>query len=218
LLEVAAADLELRDGDVIVRGAPDRRVPFDKVVRARHFRQGGQVIMGHGWYDPPNEMVGYDGKGNISAAYGFGAQAVEVEVDIETGKVKPLRVISAHDVGRAINPMYVEGQIEGGVVMGLGYALLEELQVREGRVQNPTLLDYRLLTALDAPQIESVIIETDDPEGPFGAKGVGEMGTNPTAAAVANAIYDAIGVRINSLPITPEKVLRALKERRVSEQ
>ncbi len=218
LLEVSAADLELRDGYVVVRGSPDRRVPFDKVVRARHFREGGQVIVGHGWYDPPNEMVGADGKGNISAAYGFGAQAIEVEVDIETGKVKPLWVVSAHDVGRAINPMYVEGQIEGGVVMGLGYALLEELQVREGRVRNPTLLDYRLLTALDAPKIESVIVETDDPEGPFGAKGVGEMGTNPTAAAVANAIYDAIGVRITSLPITPEKVLRALKEQRSGEQ
>ncbi len=214
LLEAAAEDLELRDGFVVVRGSPERRVPFDKVVRARHFRQGGEVIVGHGWYDPPNEMVGADGKGNISAAYGFGAQAIEVEVDLETGKVKPLRVISAHDVGRAINPMYVEGQIEGGVVMGLGYALLEELQVREGRVLNPTLLDYRLLTALDAPQIESVIIETDDPEGPFGAKGVGEMGTNPTAAAVANAIYDAVGVRITQLPITPERVLRAVESRK----
>ncbi|MFQ5594615.1 MAG: xanthine dehydrogenase family protein molybdopterin-binding subunit [Anaerolineae bacterium] len=210
LLEASPADLQLRDGHVEVRGASERRVPFDKVVRARHFREGGQVIIGHGWYDPPNEMVGEDGKGNISAAYGFGAQAIEVEVDTETGRVRPLRVVSAHDVGRAINPMYVEGQIEGGVVMGLGYALSEELQVHEGRVVNLTPFDYRMPTIMDAPPIECVIVETDDPEGPFGAKGVGEMGTNPTAAAVANAVYDAIGVRINSLPITPEKVLRAL--------
>ncbi len=210
LLEASPADLELRDGYVMVRGAPERRVPFDKVVRARHFREGGQVIIGHGWYDPPNEMVGADGRGNISATYGFGAQAIEVEVDTETGRVRPLRVVSAHDVGRALNPMYVEGQIEGGVVMGLGYALSEELQVKEGRVINLTPFDYRMPTIMDAPPIETVIVETDDPEGPFGAKGVGEMGTNPTAAAVANAVYDAIGVRINSLPITPEKVLRAL--------
>ncbi len=213
LLGASAAELELRDGYVRIREAPEQRIPFDKVVRARHFRQGGQVIIGHGWYDPHNEMLGPDGKGNISATYGFGAQAVEVEVDVETGKVRPLRVVSAHDVGRAINPMYVEGQIEGGTVMGLGYALSEHLQVHEGRVLNLTPFDYRMPTIMDAPPIETVIIETDDPEGPFGAKGVGEMGTNPTAAAVANAIYNAIGVRINSLPITPEKVLRALKER-----
>lgn len=213
MLEAPAEDLELRDGEVVVRGSPDRRVPFDKVVRARHFRPGGQVIVAEGWYDPPNEMVGPDGKGNISAAYGFGAQAVEVEVDTETGRVRPLRVVSAHDVGRAINPMYVEGQIEGGAVMGLGYALTEQLTVKEGRVITETPFDYRLQTAMDAPPIETIIIETDDPAGPFGAKGVGEMGTNPTAAAVANAVYDAVGVRINSLPITPEKVLRALEEK-----
>lgn len=213
LLGASAEELELRDGYVMISSVPERRLPLDKVVRARHFRQGGQVIIGQGWYDPPNEMVGLDGKGNISAAYSFGAQAVEVEVDRETGQVRALRIVSAHDVGRAINPMYVEGQIEGGAVMGLGYALTEELQVREGRVLNLTPFDYRLPTSLDAPPIETVIIETDDPAGPFGAKGVGEMGTNPTAAAVANAIYDALGVRINSLPITPEKVLRALQNK-----
>lgn len=212
LLEVSADDLELRDGYVMVRGVPEKRVAFDRVVRARHFRPGGQLIVSHGWYDPNTEMVGADGKGNLSAAYGFGAQAVEVEVDTETGRVQVVRVVSVHDVGRAINPMYVEGQIEGGTVMGLGYALSEELQVREGRVMNLTPFDYRMLTIRDAPTIETVIVETHDPEGPFGAKGVGEMGGNPTAAAVANAVYDAIGVRMNRLPITPESVLRALRE------
>jgi CO/xanthine dehydrogenase Mo-binding subunit len=106
--------------------------------------------------------------------------------------------------------MAVEGQIEGGIQMGLGYALTEEVLVEEGRVRNPNFLDYRLFTAADMPEIETIIVETDDPEGPFGAKGVGEMGTNAVAAAVANAVYDAIGVRITSLPITGEKVLRAL--------
>ncbi len=117
----------------------------------------------------------------------------------------------ANDVGRAINPMAVEGQIEGGAQMGLGYALTEELLIEAGRVLNPNLLDYRLFTAADMPEIETIIVETDDPGGPFGAKGVGEMGGTPTAAAIANAIYDAIGVRLTELPMTPERVLAALE-------
>ena len=136
----------------------------------------------------------------------------EVEVDIETGHVRVLRLVCANDVGRAINPMAVEGQIEGGVQMGLGYALTEEVIVKDGRVLNPNFLDYRLFTAADMPEIETIVVETDDPQGPFGAKGVGEMGGTPTAAAIANAIYAAIGVRMTTLPMTPERVLKALIE------
>ncbi len=216
LLKAPVESLELREGQVRVSGHPEQSVSLSKVVRARHFRDAGQAVIANGWYDPPNEMLDRGFHGNISAAYGFGAQAAEVEVDTETGEVRVLKIVAAHDVGRAINPMYVEGQIEGGIHMGLGYALTEELQVREGRVQNPGFLDYRVPTALDMPAIETHIIETDDPEGPFGAKGVGEMGVTPTAAAIANAVYDAVGVRITSLPLTPEKVLRALKEKGVA--
>jgi len=198
---------------VFVRSQPERCLALDKVVRSLHFRAGGEVVQGRGWYDPPTEMVNKETyKGNISATYGFGAQAAEVEVDMETGRVRVLRLVAAHDVGRAINPMYVEGQIEGGIQMGLGYALTEELLVRDGRVLNPDFLDYRLPTALDMPAIETIIVETADPEGPFGAKGVGEMGGNPTAAAIANAVYDATGVLMTKLPMTPENVLRALRE------
>jgi xanthine dehydrogenase molybdenum-binding subunit len=189
-------------------------IELGKVVRARHFREGGQIVVGDGWYDPPTQLVDKDTyKGNISAAYGFGAQMVEVEVDTETGQVRVLRLACANDVGRAINPMAVEGQIEGGAHMGLGYALTEEVQVKEGRVLNPNLHDYRLFTMADMPDIESIIIETDDPQGPFGAKGVGEMGGTPTAAAIANAIYDAVGVRLTSVPMTAERVLKALLEK-----
>ncbi len=138
----------------------------------------------------------------------------EVEVDVETGVVKVLRLVCANDVGRAINPMAVEGQIEGGAQMGLGYALTEELIVRNGKVLNPSFLDYRVFTSADMPSIETIIVETDDPTGPFGAKGVGEMGGTPTAAAIANAIYDAVGVRLTELPMTPERVLAALDEKR----
>lgn len=214
MLGEAPDHLALAERRVFVKAQPERGVALDKVVRALHFRSGGQVVQGQAWYDPPNEMVDKQTyKGNISAAYGFGAQAAEVEVDMETGRVRVLRLVAAHDVGRAINPMYVEGQIEGGIQMGLGYALTEELVVRQGRVLNPNFLDYRLPTALDMPQIETILIESADPEGPFGAKGVGEMGCNPTAAAIANAVYDATGVLMTRLPMTPENVLRALRER-----
>lgn len=205
-------DLDIRERMVSLKGGKGTPIPFDKVVRSLHYREGGQVVIGNGWYDPPTKLVDKDTyKGNISAAYGFGAQAVEVEVDIETGKVRVVKIIAAHDVGRAINPMYVEGQIEGGAQMGVGYALTEELQVREGRILNPTFLDYRVPTALDMPPIESVIVETLDPEGPFGAKGVGEMGGTPTAPAIANAIFNATGVRMYQVPMTAERVLRALQ-------
>ncbi len=232
MLKVSPEQLIARDGKIMVAreqgggGAGESNlkspreasnlhaVELGKVARARHFREGGQVIIGEGWYDPPTKLVDKDTyKGNISATYGFGAQMAEVEVDTETGKVRVLRLVCANDVGRAINPMAVEGQMEGGAQMGLGYALTEEVIVKEGRVLNPDFLDYRLFTSADMPQIETVIIETDDPLGPFGAKGVGEMGGTPTAAAIANAIYDAVGVRLTQVPMTPERVLKALDER-----
>lgn len=210
LLKVRPDQLVARDGHITVQGN-EQSVELGKVVRARHFREGGRLVIGEGWYDPPTKLVDKDTyKGNISATYGFGAQMAEVEVDIETGQVRVLRLACANDVGRAINPMAVEGQIEGGAQMGLGYALTEELQVKDGRVLNPNLHDYRLFTLADMPDIESILVETDDPQGPFGAKGVGEMGGTPTAAAIANAIYDAVGVRLTTLPMTPERVLKAL--------
>lgn len=211
MLQADPQSLLAQDGHIGVRGRPEARVRLDRVARARHFREGGQIVSGEGWYDPPTQLVDKDTyKGNISATYGFGAQMAEVEVDTETGHVRVLRLVCANDVGRAINPMAVEGQIEGGAMMGLGYALTEELQVKDGRVLNPDFLDYRLFTAADMPGLETIIVETDDPNGPYGAKGVGEMGGTPTAAAVANAIYDAVGVRLTTLPMTPERVLAAL--------
>lgn len=213
LLHVPASELDAHDRVISSKSDASKSIAFDKVVRALHYREGGVVVIGTGWYDPPTKIVDKDTyKGNISAAYGFGAQAVEVQVDTETGKIRVVKIVAAHDVGRAINPMYVEGQIEGGLQMGLGYALTEELQVKEGQILNPTFLDYRIPTALDMPAIETVIVETADPEGPFGAKGVGEMGGTPTAAAIANAVYDAVGIRLNQLPMTPERVLQALRE------
>ncbi len=214
ILSVEPDELEARNGKIVAKDIPEKAISLGKAVRSRHFREGGQVIMGEGWYDPPTELVDKDTyKGNISAAYGFGTQMAEVEVDTETGLVRVLRLACANDVGRAINPMAVEGQIEGGAHMGLGYALTEEMIVKDGRVLNPDFLDYRLFTTADMPEIETFIIETDDPQGPFGAKGVGEMGGTPTAAAIANAIYDAVGIRLTELPMTPERVLAALEQK-----
>ena len=125
-------------------------------------------------------------------------------MDKETGKVKILKYVAAHDVGRAINPMLLEGQIYGGTAMGVGYALTERLILEKGEVMNPNFRDYKMLTAKDVIPIEPVIVETIDEAGPYGAKGIGEPGLVPTAPAIANAIYDAIGVRIKDLPMTPE--------------
>jgi xanthine dehydrogenase molybdenum-binding subunit len=138
-----------------------------------------------------------------------------VEVDIETGKVKILQFVAAHDVGKVLNKQGIEGQIYGAIAIGLGYALSEEIKTDKGRCLNPNFTDYKIFTArdLDFP-IHIYCIETNDDEGPFGAKGVGEPGLVPTAPAIGNAIYDAIGVRIKDLPITPEKILAALKKQK----
>ncbi|MFQ6059655.1 MAG: xanthine dehydrogenase family protein molybdopterin-binding subunit, partial [Anaerolineae bacterium] len=193
-------NLEMREGQVFVRGEPEEGIPYAKAIRAGHFRPDGDVILARGWYEPPTEKQDKEFRGNISATYGFAAQAAEVEVDTETGEVKVLKIAAAHDVGRAINPMAVEGQIEGGVSMGLGYGLSEELVLEEGKMLNPNFADYALPTALDMPPIDPIIVETIDPEGPFGAKGMAEPANNPTAPAIANAVYDAVGVRIKDLP------------------
>ncbi len=208
-----AENLDMRAGQIFVKGESEERIPYDKAIRARHFRPDGDIILARGWYEPPTDKQDKEFRGNISAAYAFAAQAAEVQVDTETGQVTVLKVAAAHDVGRAINPMAVEGQIEGGVSMGLGYGLSEELVLEEGKLLNPNFADYALPTALDMPPIDAIIVETVDPAGPFGAKGMAEPAVNPTAPAIANAIYDAVGVRIKDLPITAEKVLKALKEK-----
>ena len=206
-----------RTAYVHVVAAPQRRIAYERVVRAGHFREGGRILIGQAFYDPPTQMLDKDFRGNVSVTYGFAAQAALVEVEEATGKIEVLRVASAHDVGRALNPVGCEGQIEGGIHMGLGYCLTEELRFRDGRVLNPGFLDYKLLTAPDMPEILITLIETVDEAGPFGAKGLGEAGTIPISAAVANAVKDATGVRITELPMTPERVYRALREGRGSE-
>ncbi|MFQ5523778.1 MAG: xanthine dehydrogenase family protein molybdopterin-binding subunit [Acidimicrobiia bacterium] len=218
---VTADDFDLRDGWLRLKDGPDRpwlRVELGRLLRAIHFaEEGGKglTFAEESFYEPPTELPDWGrGVGNMSASYGFGAQGVEVEVDTDTGEVRILRVVAVNDIGRVLSLQALKGQIYGGIAQGVGYALYEEIQTDQGRILNPGFTDYKLPTAadLDFP-ITLEFVETNDPHGPFGAKGAGEIGTVPTAPAIANAIYDAVGVRIRDLPITPEKILEALKER-----
>jgi CO/xanthine dehydrogenase Mo-binding subunit len=206
------SDLDIKIGEIFSRSDPKKRIEYSKLLRRAHFRQAGTMIMASAFYDPQTEMSDEQSfVGNISMTYSFGSQAVLVEVDDETGKVNVLKVVAVHDGGRILNPNGAEGQIQGGVVMSLGYALCEQLIVDEGMVMNPSFADYKLVTSLEIPEIRVYFVGQADPSGPFGAKGLGEHGCIPTAAALANAVYDAIGVRIFDLPITPEKIVNALE-------
>jgi CO/xanthine dehydrogenase Mo-binding subunit len=160
-------------------------------------------------FDPPTKPLDEDGQGVPYAIYGFGAQLAEVEIDLDLGTVRVLKLTAAHDVGRAINPTLIEGQIEGGAAQGLGMALMEEFV--PGRGEN--LHDYLIPTIGDMPAVESILIEDPSPIGPFGAKGIGEQALIPTAPAILNAIYNAVGVRIRKLPATPDKVRAAILAR-----
>lgn len=214
LLDLPVEDLILRDRAIFCPKHPEKTMPIDKLLRKAHFSPKGKMLMADYFYDPDNENMGKEFKGNLSVTYAFGAHGVKVHVDEETGKVTVLDYVAAHDVGRAINPLLLEGQVYGGVIMGIGYALTEEVILKDGQTMNANFRDYKLFTAKDAIKIKAPVVETYDEYGPFGAKGIGEPGCVPTAPAIANAIYDAVGVRITNLPITPERVLAALKEKK----
>ena len=211
ILEAPADRLALRDGFAFVRDEPGRRVPYDRVARAGHLREGGRPLVAEAFYDPPTAMLDKDLRGNVSATYGFAAQAALVDVDEATGRVEVVKLASAHDVGRALNPLAAEGQIHGGIHMGLGYALSERLVVEDGQVLTQSFMDYAIIKAQDMPRLAVRLIESVEPEGPFGAKGLGESGVIPVSAAVANAVKNAVGVRLTELPITPAAVSAALR-------
>ena len=214
MLEADVSDLECREGSIFVKGSPEKNLPFAEVASTAVYTKGGATILGKGTFIPNSEIADQTRYGNISGTYAFGAQAAEVEVDEETGEVRLVSVVAAHDVGRALNRATTEAQIEGATVQGIGYALFEEVEFEDGVMLNPSFLNYRVATALDIPPITSLLVETIDPAGPFGAKGVAEPAMTPTAPAIANAIYNAVGIRVKSLPITPEKVLEGLQKKK----
>jgi 4-hydroxybenzoyl-CoA reductase subunit alpha len=199
----------------------DRRIAmrFEDAVGLA-IAEGAEALDATGSYRPPQEATGGKFKGagvGPSPAYSYCAQTAEVTVDPETGQVTVDRLIAAHDCGKAINPICVEGQVIGSVWMGLGQAVQEEMMWRNGRLMNPGLLEYRSASTLESPPIDAIIVESNDPEGPFGAKEAGEGSLAATIPAVTHAIYDAVGVWIDTLPIAPEKVLKALEEKRNAE-
>lgn len=218
LIEAAAEDLVIEGGTISVRGAPgSRSVTVAETAWSRQYRRGGKPIVGAGSFDPDSELQDANRYGNESGAYNFGVQMAEVEVDPETGKVTILDYVSVADCGTVINPITAAGQQEGAIAQGIGYALTEHCLVEDGRPLNPNFSDYKIPCTMDMPPLKIGFADSYEPTGPFGAKGLGELGLDPTAAVISNAIHDACGVRIKELPITAEKVYFALQQKAANE-
>jgi CO/xanthine dehydrogenase Mo-binding subunit len=199
-LEAAVDDLELVDGKIVVRGVPDKGVTLQQIGKK------GNLYM-----SKVEPVLGAAHPAFSQQAPAFAAQIARIELDPDTGEVTLRDFVTVQDVGKAINPLAVEGQMQGGAVQSLGIALTEGLTFDDqGRLTNPSLLDYRKLTAADVPNLETVIVEVPAPAGPFGARGVGEPPIIPAPAAIANAIEDAVGVRLTQLPLTPERIALAI--------
>jgi CO/xanthine dehydrogenase Mo-binding subunit len=213
-LEVAPEDLRIEDGFIHVVGAPDMGMTVGEASVLHIFRPGGEGIQVRATWDAPTEMADKETfHGNVAPAYSFAAAAAEVEVDTRTGQVRLVDIFAADDCGVALNPLAVEGQIHGCLSQGIGWALYESYHFEDGRLVNGNFADYTMPTAESLPDLRSCVVESYDPNGPYGAKGASETALVPAAGAIANAVYDAVGVRINSLPITPEKVLAGLREK-----
>jgi 4-hydroxybenzoyl-CoA reductase subunit alpha len=205
LFECAEEDLVFRDHLVYPKGSKDKAIPFRQVAYDTLHSQEGRYVMGRGFYNSPLE------KGSM--AYSFGAQIAEVTVDPGTGVVTVDKVTASHDVGRAINPRIVEGQIDGQIFSGMSQVLYEETLMEDGQVMNPSRLDYKMPRAYEMPEVEHIIVETIDPHGPFGAKEVGEGPIVCTMQAIANAVTNAIGRPVREMPLAPWRVLRVLGQR-----
>ncbi len=218
MIEASPDDLRMESERVFISGAPERSLSYADVARAANLFRDGPIV-GKGSYavDVPPILPGFRQEGappEDFATHAYATHIAEVEVDEETGEVEVLRLVCSHDIGQAINRSGLEGQIEGGITQGFGYALVEEMVFEGGVLANGTMVDYKIPNILDAPPLEYHFIEEGDPAGPYGAKGVGEAVLVPTAPAIANAVYDAIGARVTGLPLTAEKVLRAVDEGR----
>ncbi|HXK30804.1 MAG TPA: molybdopterin cofactor-binding domain-containing protein [Candidatus Binatia bacterium] len=216
MLETKVQDLGYANGKVFLQDQPQQALPIGEVVRRKLGIHGEVRGDGSYTYEIGKDLDLETGHSDhASAFYMYATQAAEVEVDEESGRVRVLRMSAAHDVGKAINPLNCAAQIEGGVVMGIGSALHEELVIdNTGKVRNPSFLDYHLVTSLDTPELIPIIVECPEPQGPYGAKGLGEPGLAPTPAAIGNAVTDAVGVRVYDLPLKPENVFWALQKKK----
>ena len=210
-LEVPSERLEAGEGWIYDASEPEKRISFVDAAQKAEAAHG--TLSAVGSYTPPKLGGKFKGSGvGVSPAYSYTACVAEVTVDPETYDLKVERLWVAHDCGRALNPVLVEGQVEGSAYMGFGEAVLEEQVFRKGLHKIPSLLEYKLPTIYDTPEITAMTVETIDREGPYGAKEAGEGPLNPIIPAIANAVYDAIRARVDSTPITPDKIQRALRE------
>ena len=214
MLEADESDLVAKGKKIFVHGSPDKSISYARVIQLTIQRNNGNPIIGRGHIKAVQNTEFYPSlakaKGRYTDAYGFAVQVAEVEVDTLTGQIKIIKTVTFHDCGFPLNRSIVEGQVHGNVSMGIGQALGEEIILEKGQMQNPTFLDYQTPLAPETPDMVSGIVESLDPGGPYGAKEVGEGSLAAILGAIANAIYDAIGIRFSQLPITPEKVLDAL--------
>jgi CO/xanthine dehydrogenase Mo-binding subunit len=206
--------LKTQQKTIFLEDNPEKTVSFSQAIQASVLKRNGNPIIGKGSFKGYPRTERYPslakGKGLFTGAYGFAAQAAEVEVDTFTGQVKLVKAVTFHDCGFPLNKTIVEGQIHGCASMGAGQALSEEIYLEKGQLFNASFLSYQLPISLDTPESVEGLVATIEPSGPFGAKEVGEGCVAGILGAIANAVHDAVGVRIYSLPITPEKVLRAL--------
>jgi len=210
LHEVEKSELHFENEKVFTN---DRKIDLTWVEAIENATRKVGALNSTGAYNSPKLGGDFKGAGaGLSPSYSFGAVITEVKVDLETGHVKVIDIWGAHDAGKAINPLAVEGQLEGSWHMGMGQALSEQMKYHNGLLVNSNLVDYKIPTSKDTPPIHTNIIETIDPEGPFGAKECGEGAIHPVIPAIANAIYDAVGVRVTSLPINSEEVLKEMKK------
>jgi CO/xanthine dehydrogenase Mo-binding subunit len=214
MMRIDPQKLDLVDREVIDIEGSGKSLPLKEVVKA--CASDGLPLYNVALFKAPfRNLTQYERiEGKVFPDFTFGSHAVEVAVDEETGKIQVLNLVSCYDVGRAINQLSVEGQMEGGAIYGMGYGLTEEVIIEKGVTITPSFSEYLVPTSMDVPEVQTIILESGDGVGPFGAKGVGEPSLCSVAPAIANAVYDAIGVRIYDLPITPEKVLKAIQEKK----
>jgi CO/xanthine dehydrogenase Mo-binding subunit len=214
ILDTAPENLDIKDRKIFIKPDikhdPDRVLAFDDVVKACA-ADGVQLYNVAQFNAPARELIDFQtGQGQVFADFTFGTHAMEVAVDVDTGKVNVLKIVACYDVGQAINPLSAEGQLEGGALYGLGYGMIEEVILDKGNTLTPSLAEYLIPTSVDAPDVKTIMIESGGGVGPFGAKGLGEPACVSVAPAFANAVSDATGVRIYDLPVSPEKILKAL--------